>query len=257
MTNSDLFKAPETSGDETNEDIDYVKELVGEGKKFKEASPEELLKVLAKSKYEADRHIQNLEQEQNELRQELNTRLKLEELMKTLSEPKAPEASKHQNNEDGGERRGDPNKNSEVDIEKTVEALLNSRLEAQHKQNNVAVVKDELTKRWGKQYLANVDKVLSETGMSREQFADLAATNPKVVLALADKVAPSQSNPNDPLLSAPRSTQRIVGSPQSSNEKNFKFYEKIRKENPRRYFSPEVQGEMHRMARQMGDDFYK
>jgi hypothetical protein len=44
--------------------------------------------------------------------------------------------------------------------------------------------------------------------------------------------------------------------PDNGNVKNFEYFDRIRKDNPKLYFSPATQTEMMAQARRMGQDFY-
>ena len=69
----------------------YLEELVGEGKKFKDPV------ALARSKVESDRHIAKLESELKAIRTDMNSRLSLEDLVTKLAsarpEPSPPASS--------------------------------------------------------------------------------------------------------------------------------------------------------------------
>jgi ABC-type uncharacterized transport system substrate-binding protein len=57
--------------------------------------------------------------------------------------------------------------------------------------------------------------------------------------------------------STPASRPGVVLDTHNSNVKNFEYFDKLRKENPKLYFSATTQTEMMNEARKQGSDFYK
>ena len=81
----------------------------------------------------------------------------------------------------------------------------------------------------------------------------MAETQPKAFLALMVGNAPAKASTNDYV--PPRSS--ITSQAHSGDNRNFAHYEKMRKENPTQYWLPKTQNEMFKVARELGEDFYK
>ena len=78
MTDNTIFDATVEQSTEDTPETSYYDRMVGEGKKFKDNE------ALAYSNFEKDRFIEQLKREQKELRDDLNSRLNMEELVNKL-----------------------------------------------------------------------------------------------------------------------------------------------------------------------------
>jgi hypothetical protein len=236
---------------------DYLSEYVGEGKKFK--TPAE----LAKAKAHSDAFIERLQREQAALRTELNTRVKLEELMDRMSTGKNTNGNVSsqptQTDGDNG-HEGTATKNfSPEDIEKVVEQRLAKREQEARVNNNVQMVKDRLKQAYGDNYVAELDNRISELGVSREFAADIAKREPKALFALLGiegQGRPQNQQNNDLFNTPPRASVNTASFGIKDTEKKFADFEKIRKEDPSRYWSAAVQNELHKQASKLGERFY-
>lgn len=141
-------------------------EMVGEGKKY--ASVEEALKSVP----HAQSHIQKLEEEAKQLREELAKRKAAEELLDEF---------KSQANR--GETKSttlDPN-----ELAKIVENALSSREVQKVEQNNISKVVAAFNEKFGEKGPEQYKKIAEESGLPLEYLNKLAATSPQAVLKLA------------------------------------------------------------------------
>lgn len=268
-TEDDLFKSnTDTNGDQIFEDggvrpivvdpnKDYLSEYVGEGKKFKDPAE------LAKAKAHADAFIERLQREANALRTELNTRAKLEELMDRMSATKDSNGNtNNQGTQTSGEsgHDGTANKNlSPEDIEKVVEQRLAAREQEARLQNNIKAVKDRLTAEFGDNYVEELESRTKALGLSREFVADMAKREPKALFALigVDSAVQRKAPEADLFSAPPRSSVNSASfGIQGSSEKKYADFEKIRKTDPTKYWSAQVQNELHKQAMKLGEKFY-
>jgi hypothetical protein len=255
--NDTLFESEEGNRTFVDPNKDYLSEYVGEGKKFKTTAD------LAKAKAYSDAFIERLQKEQAALRNELNTRIKVEELMDRMSTVNNTRSDANtQSTQTGGEngQDGAANKNlSPADIEKVVEERLYKKEQEARIQNNTKLVIDQLKLSFGDNYIEEVDSRIKNLGISREFVNETAKREPKAVFVLLGlNEQKTQATQN----------QGIFGNPIRSNvnttsfgikdtgNKTFSDFEKIRKEEPSRYFTPAVQNEMHKLAMELGDRFY-
>lgn len=103
----------------------------------------------------------------------------------------------------------------------------------------------------GKAQQAVIDKA-RELGVNPEWLRDAAARSPQAFYAtmgINPEVIPT--NRETP---APRSEVRLPSS--GNNQKNFAYFQELRKTNKTQYYSTETQAEMQRLAREQGDAFY-
>lgn len=220
----------------------YLDELVGEGKKFAD------VEALAKGKALSDQMIEHMKKENAELREDLQKKLGLEEFMSELEKRQKPTDSTIP------EPKGteiEPKVNEGLDEEK-VTALLDDRLskltEEQRKNNNLQMTIDKMNSEWGDLAKVKLQEAADRLSISRKDLQEYAKTNPSVFLqlvGLTEKSTPVQ----DSVQVTPTSqvdTSKLPPTP--SDEKTYKYYEKMRKENPREYNTAKVQNEMMKKA---------
>ena len=140
--------------------------------------------------------------------------------------------------------------NAPVDINpdavaEQVEQRLQQRTAERVAQDNWSDVYARLTETYGEWNKANdeVERRCSELRMSTQEATDLAKRSPSAFyeLFLPKAGTPSQS-------SAASATSKQTSMPQTeTTESDIKeYYKKLRKENPNKYWSPEVQAQYRR-----------
>jgi hypothetical protein len=150
-----------------------VAELVGEGKKYKTAA--DALKALP----HAQSHILKIEEDNANLRRELEKAKAMEELLDEFKKQ-------------GTQQYGSPTPPAQTaptadltDVDSVVEAILaRKELERQAKQN-AQVVMDAFQREFGAEAEARFVKLSQEIGMPVEQLNSLAVTSPEAVFKLA------------------------------------------------------------------------
>lgn len=226
-----------------------LNDLVGEGKKFK--TPDD----LAKAKLESDRFIEKLQNEQRELREELAKRLTTEEALRKAQEanpveprtpPEQPPAQQRQVEQ--------PNITSEV------EKVLAKRDQEQKLRGNIDTVTTRMTELYGTVEKAAevVTNKSRELGMSVAELQRLASDNPKAFFKLIDAVdSPKQESGASSWQRAKNPTaMRDASKAQTAQPGTYKYYEELRRSDPASYFSPRVQLQMDKDAREKGEKFY-
>ena len=146
-----------------------AQDLVGEGKKY--ASAEDALRSVP----HAQKHIQTLEAEMAELKEELAKRKTTQELLDELkSETKQPVENTTQEaglNEDA------------------IMSLVNQTLQRNEQTKTAKANADSVAKRFQSKYGSEAEtvynKLAGELGMSTQQLNSLATSSPSVVLRLA------------------------------------------------------------------------
>lgn len=222
-----------------------LNDLVGEGKKYKD--PDELARAYAN----IEAHTKTVERENAEIRARLDTL----------------EANPNQRNEDDKGREpappGDnppapPNQapnasDKDVDFRSQIREEVKALNEADRTKNNVESAAQRMIEVYGDTAKANeaVQKRAQELGVSVEWLRDSAGRSPSAFFAtMGISQGASQSTP------ASRPGVHLDTGP-NSNVKNFEYFDRIRKENPKLYFTAATQTEMMKEARNQGSDFYK
>lgn len=220
-------------------------DLVGEGKKFK--TPQD----LAKAKIEADRFIEQLKKEADEARTELRSRLTLEELSEQLlsrTVERNPGTPPQEVN-----RSQDDKPAPAVDLKAEVKRLLEEERSKGNREANIAKTRQALKDRFGGDYNATLRQIAEDLNVSDKFLADTAASAPEAFLRLVDSVrAPDTNRPMAP-------PQGNVDTSKQFNQtlnKNNAYYQKMRKEDPKLYFSKKVQVELHNEAMRQGSKFF-
>lgn len=227
--------------DATNTPSVFLTELVGEGKKF--SDPE----ALAKGKWEADRAIEERNQELAELRAELDARTKIEDLLtkvqpKIEPEPK-PDAEAHQPAKPAA---------TQEDLAELVRKAMNDEKVNTRAAENVNQVSSKLVELFGDEAKANavVKQRASELGVSVEFLQSTAVQSPKAFFDLLGvdqkqtSAGPTKSDVN----------QAAFGHNVSVKPGTYKFYEEMRKTNPGQW--QKLQPQIHEEALRMGESFF-
>ena len=220
---------------------DTLAELVGPGKKY--ADTETALKALVHSQ----RHIEKLEQNNSDLRSELNTRLTLEDFVTKVSSKTNGTVTPQHVEEPGDDV---PAANSALTVDKVLELV---RAEDAKKQRaaNAALVKSELVKKYGNDYVNSLRAKAEQLGLTSEDINEMSQTKPKALLALLGDNRQDQSQTAPPRTQL--NTQVNVSDP---NRRNYAYYQRLYKEDPKRYLSAPVQLEMDREAQRQGSSFF-
>lgn len=227
---------------------DYLAELVGEGKKFKDVQD------LARGKWEADLHIKNVESVQDDLRtdflrlkQDYESRAKLEELVDQLASREQLPPRENTQSERTGTPVIDPN---------MIEGLVSKKvqeIESYKKQiENQNLVGAKLHERFGDNYQNVVKQQIAELDLSVEDFDLLAKNNPKLLFRTLGIDQPART---EPFNSPPRSSQRTDSFSPSGNKRTWSYYQKMRKENPELYYSAKTTNQKLEDYKALGEAF--
>lgn len=231
----DLFDTNTTVIDPPKDLDTLYNDLVGEGKRYKDP------KVLLKTRLDADDHIRKIEEENARLRADLTTRASVEEALAKLnlnSKVETPVTPEH------------------VEISavtpEMIQAIVDKELAKRQTQSqterNKEFVISKLVEAWGDSYSSRLKERAKELQLSEDFLTRLAVDQPQAFLTIVDPkpVTPPQNLPN--------SGRRPVFP--STPQKNWDYYNKMRKENPSLYNNKNTQLEIMAQAKQLGDSFY-
>lgn len=238
MTDENLFNNTDTTNP--------VDQLVGEGKKFK------TLEDLAKAKLESDAFIVRLQQEMAGIREDLNTRVRMEELLDRL------ESNPDEGTNNAGNNQNQNNSpDNSPDFETLIEQKLTKRDADRKASDNVAAVKQALKAYFGDDYEAKIKARVLDLELDQTELNDLAKRSPKAFLKLVG--IEGQSKDTSPSYTPPTSRTSVLPTLQTG-QRTYKYYQDLRKSDPTTYWRPDVQLQLHKdaiAAANKGEDFYK
>jgi len=236
--------ATETATTETQES--YVARLAKErGEKW--SDPE----VIAKGKIEADGYIKQLEAQLEELRTDLGKQDYAAQLLNQL-QGKAPESTTEpvvSNNASGTGQENTTPEISEDVLKSLVEKTLTDREAANTKQQNIDLVTQQMTEKYGTEASARIQSKAEELGLSAARMEELAAESPSAFLTLI----------GEPPAKAATMTRGSINTAGVGNvgggDRDFAYYQKLRRENRSQYYTPKVQQQMMEDRMRLGDRF--
>jgi hypothetical protein len=239
---TDVFNSGNDNGQNSETDTNsenLFDKMVGDGKQYSSASE------LAKGKQEADSFIDQLKEENKQLREDLGKRLTSEEILNQI---------KNSSN-------GDPSATTEGLTKEQIEELVKGTITSVNNdnvdKNNLAQANQMVVDKYGEKATEYVANRAKELGLTVKELEDTAKRSPAAFSKLIglDKDPTNNSNSvtgggsiNTQALNSHNNTGIKVGS--------YKYYEQLRKDNPRKYFSPEIQNEMFRNRKEHGEEFY-
>lgn len=245
---ADLFEGT-TPPSSIDPEKNYLEELVGENRKFKSVED------LAKGKAQSDLFIDQLRQELEQTKQELQTRARLEELITKVT-PQAPLDS-------GPILHNQTEVNPPVmsgltpeQLEELLEKKLNEHNLKTTKQTNFNYVKEELTKKYGPQTPQVLEKAAGDLGVSKEWMNQMAAENPKAFMRLVgDAQATRPQASPDLFTSRPTVNSGATFTPESG-VRDQAWYQNLKRTDPKKYDSPEIQAQEYKDAVKLGPAFF-
>jgi hypothetical protein len=240
MTETLYKETPETTISADTNITSYEDLLVGEGKKFTNAE------ALARAKYESDRYIEQLKRENKELRVDLNGRANLEQLVSELQKTGTSTSTR---TDVMGEQHSDSTPVSgtataqpvtKETIAELVKSIVTDSKTQDARANNIDRCVRQLQDAYGDSYVNKLEETSKKLNLSKKYLDDLAATSPEALLQLVGAPAPKVS------VTAPRtSVQSTLSSQPKGGQKDWAYYQNLRKTNSREYFSTAVQNEIH------------
>jgi len=250
---SDIFSSATTESTTTDTQQTQTKEsfvdhLVGDGKKFKD------IEALAKGKLEADRHIGEITKTLDELRAELAKQDYAKNLLEQMSkgsetgaEQPPPVTTSSSNTENTTQ--------SASDFEALVEKVITAKEKSKTASQNISVVGEEMQKQYGDK-TADVLKAKSlELNMSLDRLKEIAAESPTAFFQLIGVKKMGEKTSTSTGVTT-QSTIRSENFNSYSQDRNFEYYQKMRKENRSLYYSPKIQNTMLQDRERLGDRFY-
>ena len=236
---------------------DYLQEYIGPGGKFHKEDEKEALKALAKAKAESDAYIaiqnkrmDDLRKDFLEAREQANTGPKLQEQIDRLMQL--------QQNSNSDTMLENESQEKPVYDPKEIESLFEAKLqqhEVQKKQEaNFNLVQSKLKERYGESYATVLkQQVDSMPGITPTEVNDLARKSPEAFFRLMGLDRQEDTSFQTPI----RSNQRSDSFSPQVQRRDEAYYDKLRREQPKVYYDPKTQVQMHKDAQQLGATFFK
>ncbi len=239
---------PATQAQETPPQESYVQKLV-EAKGENWSNPE----TLAKGKLEADGYIKTLEEQLAQMREDIKKKEYQDQVLEQLQNKAADStaaktvAPSNNGNTEGQNTTGNL---SEEDLKSLVEKTLTQREKDSVTKQNLTHVDKILGESFGTEAAAVVKKKAEELGMSMDRLRDIASESPNAFLTLIGEAPRVQQNP---MVQGSVRTEGV--NMQVSAERNWSYYQKLRRENPNEYYQPKTQQMLMADKVNMGDRF--
>jgi hypothetical protein len=252
FTDSAATKQPEQNAEQTQTEaspqasfLDKLVETKGENWR----DPE----TLAKGKLEADGYIKNLEDQLVQMREDMKKQDYQADLLAQLQN-KATETTTV-NNGESNNNNGSINTQNTTGVvdEDTLKSLVEKTLTQREKnstvQQNLSQVDKELESSFGTEAAATVQKKAEELGMSMDRLRDIASESPSAFFTLIGQPEKTFS----PMVQGSVRTEGV--NMQASADRNWSYYQSLRRENPNQYYSPKIQQQLIQDKMKMGDKF--
>ena len=209
--------------------------------------------VLAKGKLEADGYIRTLEEQMAQMREDLKKQDYSAQLLEQLKGKAADPTTANTampNNNTGGTVQENTNSNvSEADLKSLVERTLSERDRESEIKQNLSLVDQELESSFGTEALNRVKEKSKELGISMQRLQEVAAESPNAFFSLIGE----PKKDFKPMVQGSVRTDSV--NMQSSSERNWKYYQNLRRENRNLYYSPKIQQQILQDKQRLGEQF--
>lgn len=226
---------------------DYVAKVV-QSKGDNWADPQ----VLAKGKLEADEFIGNLEKQNEELRAELAKQDHAKELLEKLQAKNETPTAGNQLEVKGstGQENTTP-QFGEDELKALVMSTLETRDAETVRNSNIAAVDAKLSELYGTEVDKVMEKRSAELGMTKDRLGELAAESPSAFMKLIGEETKVEANP----VTKGTINTSTDSFTMQSGERDWKYYQELRRKDRRTYFSPAVQKQLLQDKIRLGDKF--
>lgn len=200
--------------------------------------------VLAKGKLEADNYIKELETQLTQMREDMGKQDYAKELLTQLQNKATYSTNVNtattQEHNSGAKTDGDTKPEvSEELLKSLVEKTLTEREKENTVKQNLDLVNQKMVDSFGTDAQAHVQKKAQELNMSLERLQELAAESPTAFFTLIGEQSPKSSQP---IIQGSVRTEGV--NMQKPAERNFQYYQNLRRQNKALYYSPKVQQQM-------------
>lgn len=234
----------------------FLEKYVGEGKKFK------TVEDLAKSYEHADRHIATMNEDNRHMREEFESFRDLVTKQIATREP-TPNAEPTPSPAPQPVPQANAQEGDEESLDAKIAKILDEKDQDKRFRDNARLAEEVLVKHFGSKEDAQKAVVAkaNELGVNPQWLANTAFESPKA-LFVAMGVNPDQTprSTTTPVSTSDVNVHRLTETNSAAKPGSYAYFEDIRRKDPKRYFTQEVQSQV--MAAAMaaaaeGRDFYK
>lgn len=214
--------------------------------KWKDKPLEELLKA----KVDSDLYIKTLERQKDELRvdfmkaqEEIQKGKNMEELIAKLNQKEPPASPPLK-----------PEENTALNEEELftkLETRLAQKRQVEVETENFNVVQNKLKDRFGNNAASVLQEQAQTMGLSKEDVNSLAKKSPEAFF----RIMGLNEQQKDLFMAPPRSNLRNDHFAPKVQKRDWTFYQNMKSTNPKEYWAPKTQLQMHRDAEALGDAF--
>lgn len=211
--------------------------------------------TLAKGKLEADSYINDLEKQLEQMRADLGKQDYAKTLLEQLQNKAANTTNvnsevQSNNNNSGAETDGNTSREvSEDTLKSLVEKTLTERERNNTVKQNLDAVNRQLEEKFGTEAKSQIDRKSRELGISVQRMQEIASESPNAFFMLIGE----QTRTSQPMVSGSIRTEGV--NMQRSEERNWAWYQNLRRTNKTEYYSPRVQQQILEDRRRLGDKF--
>jgi DNA polymerase III alpha subunit (gram-positive type) len=212
--------------------------------------------VLAKGKLEADTYISTLESQLKELKEDLGKQDYAKSLLEQLQNRATDttnvntEVQSNNNNTSGTEAGNTTPDLSENTLKSLVEQTLTEREKQSTAKQNIDSVNQQLEQMYGTEAKVEIEKKAQALGMPVSRLQDIATESPTAFFTLIGE----QRRDTQPMVTGTIRTEGV--NMQSGNqERNWDYYQNLRRTNKNLYYSPKVQQSLLEDRKRLGNRF--
>ena len=240
---NDLFNQPDPV-----DDISLRDALTAKWKTQFPEAPDDLIK----SKVDSDLYIKTLEQQKDDLRtdymkaqEEIQKSKALEEVIDRLNlkreDPLPPPI------------KVDPIRPSmnEDEIAKVFDARYEAKKQAEIETRNFNEVQNKLRDRYGTRAAEILTEQREALGLTKDDVNSLAKKSPEAFFRML-----GLNQEREPFMAPPRSDVRNDNFAPKTQKRTYSFYEEMRTKNPKQYWDPKTQVQMHKDGESLGAAFF-
>ena len=244
---------PQTKGDtqtatavDPANPVDYVAKVVA-AKGAQWSDPQELAKG-----YDASQaYIQNLENQAKEMQTELEKQDYAKTLLEQLQSQGKPPVTEQTVAPDSTTQENTTPQRSEDELKNLMKEVLTQTNTENVKSSNLQRVDEKLKELYGTEAEAKMAKKSQELGLSKERLQDLAGESPEAFFQIIGEKVEKEFN---------KTTQGTINTSapafeNTSNVRNWDYYENLRRTNKALYFSAAVQKQLFADKVEQGSTF--
>lgn len=249
-----LFSEDQTMGQNTNQTQqtqtteDWLAKVVeAKGENFKD------VQVLAKSKLDADNYIKQLEEQLAKAREDMSKQDYAAKLLEQLQNKGAASTTANPVAPKDNNSGSNPSDTKPVISEDIIKALVEQTLTQREKEStasqNIQTVQAELQTKYGTGAKDHVLAKAKELGMTYDRLSEIASESPTAFFTLIGE----PKKEFKPLTQGTINT--AAGTFSAPSNRDWNYYENIRKTNKKLYYDPKTQQQMFQDKMRLGDRF--